>query len=71
VAGCRERATQDRLRAATTDTENGRQVLERSAASWDTRADGIEETENACAQQRAADRDLWVSEERDDALAPD
>ena len=65
VAGCRSRAVEDRLSAAATDTENGRQVLERSAASWARRADEMEETQNASAQQRAADRELWASEERD------
>jgi hypothetical protein len=71
VAGCRDRADENRREAGAADTENGRRVLERSAASWDARADGIEETENASAQQRAADRDLWASEERDDAPPPD
>src|SRR4051812_10497987 len=66
VAGCRDRAAEDRLRAAATDTDNGRRVLERSAASWESRADGIEGVENASEQQRAADRELWASEERDD-----
>jgi hypothetical protein len=71
VAGCRDRAEENRREAGAADTENGRRVLERSAASWDVRADGIEETENASAQQRAADRELWASEERNDALPPD
>lgn len=71
VAGCLDRAAEDRLRAAATDTENGRQALERSAASWETRAHGLEETENASAQQRAADRDFWASEEPDHPLPPD
>jgi hypothetical protein len=63
VAGCRDRAADDRLQAAGTDTENGRRLLERSAASWEARADEIQEVENASAEQRAADRDLWASEE--------
>jgi len=71
VAGCRNRAVEDRCSAATTDTENGRQVLERSAASWEKRADEMEETENASAQQRAVDRELWASEERRHPRAPD
>ena len=71
VAGCRDRAADDRLQAAGTDTENGRRVFERSAASWDARADEIQETENASAQQRAADHDLWASGERDDPASPD
>ena len=71
VAGCRDRAEEDRREAGAADTDNGRRVLERSAASWDARADGIEEVENASEQQRAADRDLWASEERDDPTPPD
>jgi hypothetical protein len=63
VAGCRDRAARDRLQAAGADTENGRRVLERSAASWEKRANEMEEQENASAGQRAADRDLWASEE--------
>jgi hypothetical protein len=71
VAGCRDRAAKDRLQAASTDTENGRRVFERSAASWEARADEIQEGEDASAGQRAADRDLWASGERDDPLSPD
>jgi hypothetical protein len=71
VAGCRDRAAKDRLQAAGTDTENGRRVFERSAASWDARANGIQEGEDASAQQRAADRDLWASGERNDPPSPD
>ena len=63
VVGCRDRAAKDRLQAASTDTENSRQVFERSAASWDARADEIQEEEDGSAGQRAADRDLWASEE--------
>jgi hypothetical protein len=63
VAGCRDRAAADRLHAADADTDNGRRVLERSAASWDVRGDEIQEGEDASAQQRAADRDLWGSDE--------
>jgi hypothetical protein len=71
VAGCRDRAAKDRLQAAGAGTENSRRVFERSAASWEVRGDDIEEGENASAQQRAADRDLWASEERHDAGPPD
>jgi hypothetical protein len=71
VAGCRDRAAKDRLQAAGAGTENSRRVFERSAASWEVRGDDIQEGENASAQQRAADRDLWASEERDDAGPPD
>ena len=63
VAGCRDRAAEDRLQAAGADTENRRRVFERSADSWDTRADEIQEGDDASAQQRAADRDLWAREE--------
>jgi hypothetical protein len=66
VAGCRDRAAKDRLQAASTDTENGRRVFERSAASWEARADEIQEGADASAEQRAADRDLWASGERID-----
>jgi hypothetical protein len=66
VAGCRDRAAEDRLQAANAGTENGRQVFERSAASWEARADGIRERDDASAKQRIADLDLWASEERDD-----
>jgi hypothetical protein len=71
VAGCRNRAAEDRLHAAGTDTENGRRVLERSADSWERRADEIEEGETASAHQRAADRDLWESEEGNDPPSAD
>jgi hypothetical protein len=71
VAGCRDRAAKDRLQAAGAATENSRRVFERSAASWDVRGDDIQEGEDASAQQRKADRDLWASEERDDASRPD
>lgn len=66
VAGCRDRAAEDRLQAASADTENGRHVLERSAASWEARADGILEGEDAVAKQRVTDEELWASEEPDD-----
>jgi hypothetical protein len=71
VAGCRERAAEDRLRAASSDTENGRRVFARSAASWDSRAAEIEGAENASSFQRASDRELWASGERDAAKRPD
>ena len=37
--GCRDRATADLLQAVTIVTANGRQMLERSAASWNARAE--------------------------------
>lgn len=63
VAGCLDRAADDRLQAAGADTANRRRVFERSAASWDTRAEEIQEGDDASAQQRAANRDVWASEE--------
>ena len=63
VAGCRDRAADDRLQAAGADTENRRRVFERSAGCWDRRAEEIQDGGDASAQQRAADRDLWASEE--------
>ena len=71
VAGCRRLAAEDRLRAATADTENGRLAFERSAASWETRAHEIEERDDVSAQQRAADRDLWADGESDDPISVD
>jgi hypothetical protein len=71
VAGCRDRAASDRLQAASTDTENSRHVFERSAASWEARADQIEEGEHGSERQRAADRELWASEEDNGAISPD
>ena len=64
VAGCLDRAADDRLQAAGAGTENRRRVFERSAASWDARAEEIREGNNASTQQRKADRDLWAREER-------
>jgi hypothetical protein len=71
VVGCRDRAAEDRLKAASADTENSRRVLERSAASWEARAEEIQEGENGAAEQQVADRDLWASEEQEDSLPPD
>ena len=66
VAGCRDRAAEDRLQAASADTENGRHVLERSAASWEARAVEILDGEDVSAKQRITDQELWASEEQDD-----
>jgi hypothetical protein len=71
AVGCRDRAVQDRLQAAAADTENGRRVLERSAASWESRAFGIEDREHVSALQRAADLALFADDERDDGDSPD
>ena len=69
VAGCRARAAKDCLHAATADTENGRRVFERSAASWEVRGHEIQERDDASAQQRAVDRSLWASGEGDDSAS--
>ncbi|HET9428363.1 MAG TPA: hypothetical protein VFO69_08405 [Allosphingosinicella sp.] len=66
VSGCRALAAQDQLRAAATDIANSRRVYERSAASWETRADEIQKMEDGLAKQRATDRALWASEETED-----
>jgi hypothetical protein len=71
VAGCRDLAIQDRLRAAAADTENGRRMFERSAASWESRAYGIEDREHVSAQQRTADLQLFAGDEREDRDSPD
>ena len=53
--GCRDRATADLLEAVAMATAHSRQMLERSAASWNARADLLERVEasmltrlNAC-----------------------
>ena len=43
--GCRDRATADLLEAVTMATAHSRQMLERSAASWNTRADLLQRLE--------------------------
>lgn len=45
AAGCRERARTDLLSALAMSTQNGRQVLEKSAASWTKRADMLHRIE--------------------------
>lgn len=66
VAGCRDLAAQDRLRAEGAGTENARCAHERSAASWESRADAIEKGETGSAAQRAIDRALWAKDEKED-----
>jgi hypothetical protein len=44
--GCRDRATADLLQALTMNTANGRQVLEKSAASWTMRAEILQRIES-------------------------
>jgi hypothetical protein len=43
--GCRDRATADLLEAITMATAHGRQMLEKSAASWNARAELLQRTE--------------------------
>jgi hypothetical protein len=43
--GCRERATADMVSALAMSTANGRQVFEKSAASWTKRADMLQRIE--------------------------
>ena len=51
--GCRDRATADLLQAITMNTANGRQVLEKSAASWSVRAELLERLEPGIEARRA------------------
>jgi hypothetical protein len=44
-SGCRERADADLLRAGAMETVNGREVFEKSAASWTKRADMLQRIE--------------------------
>lgn len=69
AAGCRDLALEDRRRAAEADSENGRLVFERSAASWESRANEIESGKNVSVDQRALDRGLWASGEEDEAFS--
>lgn len=63
IVGCRERAAEDLSNAAQASTDNGRKVLERSAATWEKRADELHELELGSAEQRRADKALWDSGE--------
>ena len=69
AAGCRDLAIEDRRRAAEAGTNNGRLVFERSAASWESRANEIESGKNVSVDQRALDRELWASGEEDEAFS--
>jgi hypothetical protein len=51
--GCRDRATADLLQAITMNTANGRQVLEKSAASWAVRAELLQRIEVGIEARRA------------------
>jgi hypothetical protein len=70
VAGCRDQAARARRKAAGADTANGRSMLERSAASWETRAEEMNDEDNDAVDARAADRALWESEENDEPGDP-
>lgn len=52
--GCRDRATADLVEALTMSTANGRQVLEKSAASWTRRADMLHRIETGIEARLAA-----------------
>ena len=68
VMGCRDLAAHDRFRAEGVGTENARRSYERSAASWESRADAMEKEEMGSATQRAIDRALWAQDEKEDPL---
>ena len=63
VSGCRGLAEADLARAALADTSNGRQRLEASAASWNSRADMIQEQEDSFVERRAAAAAEWADGE--------
>jgi len=50
--GCRDRASADLAQAGTMNTANGRQVLEKSAASWTTRAELLQRIESGIEARR-------------------
>jgi hypothetical protein len=45
-------------------------MFERSAASWEARAEEINDEDNDAVDARAADRALWASEEIDEPGDP-
>ena len=63
AAGCREHAAADLTRAAQMDTANGRQRLEASAASWESRAASIEDLDDSSEARRALARAEWLAGE--------
>jgi hypothetical protein len=67
--GCRERAAVDEQHASSADTENGRKVLERSAASWTTRSLMLDRLEKGMEARRVAPR-LTKAEIAEDAAFP-
>lgn len=52
--GCRDRATADLVQALTMNTAKGRQVLEKSAASWTMRAEVLQRIESGAEARRGA-----------------
>src|SRR5438445_9414634 len=52
AAGCRDRATADLLQAVTMATAHGRRMLERSAASWNARAELLQRVETGIERKR-------------------
>jgi hypothetical protein len=65
VAGCRELAVADLARALLVDTANGRQRLETSAACWTSRAESIQDFQDASEARLAIAKSEW-----DDGEAP-
>ena len=63
VSGCRGLAEADLARAALADTANGRGRLEASAASWNSRADMIQEGEDSFAERQAEAKAEWADGE--------
>jgi hypothetical protein len=67
AAGCRARAVADLDRSGGMDTQNGRAGFERSAASWNKRADLLQEEEETSDARRAAAAAEWAEEDRQEA----
>lgn len=66
AAGCRDRASADLVEAITMNTANGRQVLEKSAASWTKRAELLQRIESGI-EARTSQPELTASEIDEDA----
>ena len=49
ASGCRDRASADLAKALSMSTQNGRELLETSAASWTKRAEMLQRIENGIA----------------------
>jgi len=64
--GCRDRATADLLQAVTMATAHGRQMLERSAASWNARAELLQRVESGI-ESRSNSPELTPTEIAEDA----